>query len=111
MANQNAQMKSEFIIYNFLDDSGVSDGSFWERIKSLDAQGVIVNKPISSFFLSKFLHEPTDNNSNTINTTPTVSLPSNTNYNRKESVPWNSFLTRNFKTLRKYLRLNPIVRE
>ena len=31
------------------------------------------------------LHEPTDTNSNTINTTPTVSLPSNTpvypNYN------------------------------
>ena len=25
------------------------------------------------------MHEPTDNNSNTINTTPTVSLPSNTN--------------------------------
>ena len=28
--------------------------------------------------LSKSLLEPTDNNSNTINTTPTVSLPSNT---------------------------------
>ena len=28
--------------------------------------------------MCKSLHEPTDNNSNTINTTPTVSLPSNT---------------------------------
>ena len=81
----------EVRIYNFvkgfLDDSGVSDGSFWERIKTLDDQGVIVNKTISSFFLSKSLHEPTDNNSNAINTTPTVSLPSNTDYNRKESIP------------------------
>ena len=73
-------------IYNFvkesLDDSGVYDGSFWKRMKTLEDQGIIINRPTkcgSSFFLSKPLHEPTDNNSNTINTTPTVSLPSNTN--------------------------------
>ena len=72
-------------IYNFvkkfLNNSGVSDGSFWERIKTLENQGVIINRPTkceSSFFLSKSLHEPSDNNSNTISTTPTVSLPSNT---------------------------------
>ena len=72
-------------IYNFvkdlLDDSGVSDGSFWERIKTLEDQGVIMNRPTKcgkSFFLSKSLHKPTDNNSNTTNTTPTVSLPINT---------------------------------
>ena len=28
--------------------------------------------------MCKSLHEPTDNNSNTINTTPTISLPNNT---------------------------------
>ena len=36
-------------IYNFvndfLDDSGVSDGSFWERMKTLVDQGVIINRP------------------------------------------------------------------
>ena len=71
--------------YNFLkdvlDDSGVSDDSFWEKVKTLEEQGIITNRPTkcgSSFFLSKSLHKPTDNNSNTINITPTVSLPSNT---------------------------------
>ena len=75
----------EAIIYNFvksfLDHNGVCDGSFWERMKSLENQEVVINRPTkcgSSFFLSKSLLEPTDNNSNTINTTPTVSLPSNT---------------------------------
>ena len=50
-------------------------------MKTLEDQGVITNRPIkcgSSFFLSKSLHKPTDNNSNIINTTPTVSFPSNT---------------------------------
>ena len=68
---------------NFFDDSGVSDGSFWERMKSLEDQGVM------SKFLSKSLHEPNDNNSNTINTTPTFSIPSNIpvcpNYNTDNS--------------------------
>ena len=84
-------------IYNFvkdfLDDSGVYDGSFWERMKTLEDQGVIINRPTkcgSSFFLSKSLHEPSDSNSNTINTTPTVSLPSNTpvcpNYDKDVSL-------------------------
>ena len=56
------------------------DDSFWERMKTLEDQGVIINRPTkcgSYLFLSKSLHEATDNNSNTINTTPTVSLPSN----------------------------------
>ena len=84
-------------IYNFvkdfLDDGGVSDGSFWERMKTLEEQGVIINRRTkwgSSFFLSKSLHEPSDNNSNTINTTPTVSLPSNKpvcpNYDKDDSL-------------------------
>ena len=84
-------------IYNFvkdfLDDSGVSNGFFWERMKTLEDQGVIINRPTkcgSSFFLSKSLHEPSDSNSNTINTTPTVSLPSNTpvcpNYDKDVSL-------------------------
>ena len=71
-------------IYNFvkdfLDDSGVSDGFFWERMKTLEDQGVIINRPTkcgSSFLCLKSLHEPSDNNSNTINTTSTVFLPSN----------------------------------
>ena len=67
------------------------------------------------------LHEPTDNNSNAINTTTTVFLPNNTpvcqNYDAYiflliEGIgSFNSLLTRNFKTLRKCLRLNPIVRK
>ena len=72
-------------IYNFvkdfLDNSGASDGSFWEKMKTLDDQGVIINRPTkcrSSFLCSKSLHEPSENNSNTINTTSTVSLSSNT---------------------------------
>ena len=28
-------------VIDFLDDSGVSDGSFWERMKALKNQGVI----------------------------------------------------------------------
>ena len=69
-------------IYNFvkdfLDDSSVSDGSFWEIMKTFEDQRVIINTPTkcgSSFFLP--LHELSDSNSNTINTTPTVSIPSN----------------------------------
>ena len=49
-------------------------------MKTFDDEEVIINRPTncgSSFFLSKSLHEPTDNKSNTINTIPTVSLPSN----------------------------------
>ena len=59
---------------DFLDDSGVSDGSFWEKMKTLEEQGVITNRPTkqgSYFFLLKSLHEATDHNSNTINTTST----------------------------------------
>ena len=66
-------------IYNFvkdfLDDSSVFNCSFWERIKTLEDQGAIINRPTkrgSSLLLSKSLHEPTDNNSDTINATPTV---------------------------------------
>ena len=72
-------------IYNFdkdfLNDGGAFDGFFWETMTILEDLGVIINRPTkcrSSFFLSKLLPESTDNNSNTINTTPTVSLPSNT---------------------------------
>ena len=67
-------------VKGFLDDSGESDGSFWERMKTLEDQGVIINRPTkcgSSFLCLKSLHEPSDNNSNTINTTSTVFLPSN----------------------------------
>ena len=71
-------------IYNFVKDffydSGVSDSSFGERMKTPEDQGAIINRPTkrwSSFFLSKSLHKATNNNSNTINTTPTVFLPSN----------------------------------
>ena len=49
-------------------------------MKTLEDQGVITNRPTkcgSSLFLSKSLHEPSDSNSNTINTTSTVSLPRN----------------------------------
>ena len=66
---------------DFLDDSGVSDGSLWEIMKTLEGQGVIIVRPTkygSYFFLSISLHEPCNNTSNSINTTPTVSLPSNT---------------------------------
>ena len=59
---------------DFLDDSGVSDGSFWEKMRTLEEQGVITNRPTkqgSYFFLLKSLHEATDHNSNTINTTST----------------------------------------
>ena len=84
-------------IYNsvkdFLDHRGVSNGSFWEKVKLLENQGIIINRPTacgSSFFLSKSLHEPSDGNSNTISTTPTISLPSNTpvylNYNKDVSL-------------------------
>ena len=92
-----SKCSDEARIYNFvndfLDDSGISDGSFWERMKTLEDQGVIINRSTkcgSSFFLSKSLHEPSDSNSNTINTTPTVSLPSNTtvcpNYDKDVSL-------------------------
>ena len=50
-------------------------------MKTLEDQGVLINRPTKCgrcFFLSKPLDEPSDSNSNTINTTPTVSLPSNT---------------------------------
>ena len=44
--NQNAQMKPKFIIVkDFLDDSGVSYVFFWERMKTLEDQGVIISKP------------------------------------------------------------------
>ena len=46
-----------------------------ERIKAIEDQGVIINR---QFLQRRSLHEPTDNNSNTINTTPTVSFPNNT---------------------------------
>ena len=38
-------MKPEFIfVENHLDDSDVSDGSFWERMKAIEDQGVIINR-------------------------------------------------------------------
>ena len=49
-------------------------------MKTLEDQGILINRPtkcVSSFLCSKSLHESSDNNSNTINTTSTVSLPSN----------------------------------
>ena len=73
------------------------------------------------FLFLKILALPTDSRSNTINTTSTVSLPNNTpvfpNCDKDDSLLSEAidslaqFLTHNFKTLRKYLRLNPIVRE
>ena len=68
-------------VKDFLGNSAVSDGAFTKRMKRLEDQGAIINIPTkrgSSFFLLKSLHEPTNNNSNTINTTPTVPIPSNT---------------------------------
>ena len=44
--NQNGQMKPKFmIVKDFLDDSGVSYGFFWERMKTLEDQGVIISRP------------------------------------------------------------------
>ena len=58
--------------------SNSSDGFFWEKMKALEDQAVIVNSQFFRFYqMCKSLHEPFDNNSNTISTTPTVSLPSN----------------------------------
>ena len=90
-ANQNAQMKPAFItlLKTFLT---ISDGSFWERMKTLEDQRVIIktHQMWRSFFLSKSFHESSDSNSNTINTTPTISFPSNTpvcpNYNKDVSL-------------------------
>ena len=48
-------------IYNFvkdfLDDSGVSDGSVWERMKKLEDRGAIINRPKKrgSFIFLKIL--------------------------------------------------------
>ena len=42
-------------VNDFLDDSGVSDSSFWERMKTLENQEVVINRPNkcgSSFLLS-----------------------------------------------------------
>ena len=50
-------------------------------MKTLKDQGDTINRPTkqdSSFFLSKSLLEPIDNNSNLINTIPSVDVPSNT---------------------------------
>ena len=87
------EARTHNFVKDFLDDSGVSDGSFWERMEILEDQGVTINRSTkcrSSFFLSKSLHEPSDYNSNTINTTPTVFLPSNThvcpNYDKDVSL-------------------------
>ena len=58
---------------------GVSDGSFWEIMKTLEDQGAIIHRPTkqgSSSFSSKSLRETTDNNSNLISTS--VSLSNNT---------------------------------
>ena len=110
-------------VKGFLDDSGESDGSFWERMKTIEDQGVIINTPTkcgSSFFLSKSLHEPYDSNSDTINTTPTVSLPSNAPvWPNNEDVSSLSegidsleqFFDTQLQILCKCLRLNPVVRE
>ena len=75
----------------------------------------------SSFFLSKSLHEQTHNNSNTINATLTVSLPSNTpvcpNYDTDFSLlsegidSLEQFFDTQLQTLCECLRLNPIARE
>ena len=40
----------------FLDDSKIAESTFWERLRSLEIKGEIVNKPSkkrNSFFLSK----------------------------------------------------------
>ena len=76
---------NEARIYNifkhFLDEVSVFDGSFWERMKTLEDERAIINRPTkrgSFFFLSKSLHELADNNSNIVNTTSTVYLSKNT---------------------------------
>ena len=69
--------RSNYVLFkDFLDDRGVSDDSIWERMKTREYQGTTINRPTKLF--SKSLHEPTGSNSNTINATPTVCLPSNT---------------------------------
>ena len=50
-------------------------------MKTTEDQGAVIDKPTkrrSFFFLSKLFHKSIENNSNTINTIPTGSLPSNT---------------------------------
>ena len=81
-----------FVKY-FFHDSGVSYGSLWEIMQKLEDQGVTTVTPTkygNSFFLSMSLHEPSNNNSNSINTTLTVFLPSNTpvcpNYDKDVSL-------------------------
>ena len=76
---------NEARIYNifkhFLDEVSVFDGSFWERMKTLEDERAIINRPTkrgSSFFLSKSLHKLADNNSNIVNTTSAVYLSKNT---------------------------------
>ena len=60
-------------------------------------QGVTINRPTgcdSSFFLSKSLYAPTDNNSNTINSIPTVSLQNNTPVCPDVSSEWRNWFLR-----------------
>lgn len=44
-------------VKDFLDDSGASDGSVWERMKKLKDQGAIINRPKKrgSFIFLKIL--------------------------------------------------------
>ena len=86
------EARTNNFVKDFLDDSGVSDGSLWEIMKRLEDQGVIIVRPTKyrSYFFFYSLHELSNNNSNSINTTPTVSLPNNTyvcpNFNKGVSL-------------------------
>ena len=59
----------------------MKEWKLWKNENNWGQQRAITDKPSkrrSFFFLSKPFHESIDNNSNTINTTPIGSLPSNT---------------------------------
>ena len=67
-----SQCPEEARIYNsvvdFFDGRRISDDSFWERMKTYDDQGVIINRQTrraNSFFFANPLNEPTNNNSTT----------------------------------------------
>ena len=106
-SNENDQMKPEFkmLLKTFLLIATHQMTPFGKNGSNWGPRSYY--KKASFYQIHKSLHEPADNNSNTINTTPTVSLLNNT------PVPkWRNWrlLTRNFKTLRKSLQFNPIVR-
>ena len=50
----------------FLDDNEIVESTFWERLRTLEIEGEIVNKPLkkgNSLFLSKSSSYASDNSS------------------------------------------------